>query len=199
MPRALPEAPVLSILVVSYNTRDMTLECLRSVIAQTRTPFELIVLDNASSDGSAEAIAVEFPDITLLAETRNHGFARANNIAAEHAKGEYLLLLNPDTIVLDGALDKLLTFARRAPDARIWGGRTVFARWSAQSGFLLAPNDAVEPDLPGCGAHGDFPEQRLAQPRRIWWLGSDERTGCGYRDRLPAAYQAGRLERTGWF
>lgn len=118
--------PVLSILVISYNTREMTLECLRSVMAETKTPFELIVLDNASVDGSAAAIAAEFPDITLLAEDQNHGFARANNIAAKHAKGEYILLLNPDTVVLEGALDKLLAFAKRVPQAKIWGGRTVF-------------------------------------------------------------------------
>ncbi len=119
--------PVLSILIISYNTREMTLACLRSVAAQTRTPHEVIVLDNASADGSAAAIAAEFPDVRLLAEDENHGFARANNIAAKHAKGEYLLLLNPDTVVLDGALDRLLAFARRLPAAKIWGGRTVFA------------------------------------------------------------------------
>ena len=118
--------PVLSIIIVSYNTRALTLECLRSVFAETRTPFELIVVDNASTDGSAAAIAVEFPDIRLLAETTNHGFAKANNIAAALAQGEYLLLLNPDTVVLDGALDKLVAFSRRQPKARIWGGRTLF-------------------------------------------------------------------------
>lgn len=126
-PGPTPFHPVLSILVISYNTREMTLDCLRSVREQTSVPHELIVLDNASSDGSAAAIAAEFPDVTLLAETVNHGFAKANNIAALHAKGEFLLLLNPDTVVLDQALDKLLAFARRTPEARIWGGRTVFA------------------------------------------------------------------------
>ncbi|MCF1711079.1 glycosyltransferase family 2 protein [Tabrizicola sp. J26] len=127
MPVSPPVRPVVSILVISYNTREMTLDCLRSVREQTSVPHELIVLDNASSDGSAAAIAAEFPDVMLLAEQVNHGFAKANNIAATHAKGEYLLLLNPDTVVLDGALDKLLAFARKTPEARIWGGRTVFA------------------------------------------------------------------------
>jgi GT2 family glycosyltransferase len=119
--------PIFSILIISYNTRDMTLACLRSIIAQTHTPHEILVLDNASTDGSVAAIAAEFPSVPLLAETQNHGFARANNIAARRAKGEFLLLLNPDTVVLDGALDRLMAFARRAPEARIWGGRTVFA------------------------------------------------------------------------
>jgi GT2 family glycosyltransferase len=119
--------PDLCVIVVSYNTREMTLACLRSLRDETRIPHEVIVVDNASSDGSAEAIAAEFPDIRLLAETENHGFARGNNIAAGLTRAEYLLLLNPDTVVLDGAVDKLLAFARAHPEARIWGGRTVFA------------------------------------------------------------------------
>lgn len=122
-----PADPVLSILIVSYNTRAMTLDCLRSVVAETRTPFEIILVDNASADGSAAAVAAEFPDVVLMAETVNHGFAAANNLAALRARGDHLLLLNPDTLVLDGAIDRLLAFARARPEARIWGGRTVFA------------------------------------------------------------------------
>jgi len=119
-------SPIVSILVVSYNTRDMTLECLRSVCAETQLSYELIVLDNASSDGSADAIVSEFGNITMLAEAENHGFAEGNNIAAEHAKGEYLLLLNPDTLVLEQAIDRLLEFAESTPKAKIWGGQTFF-------------------------------------------------------------------------
>lgn len=120
-------APRVSIVVVSYNTRAMTLDCLRSIAEQTTVPHEVILVDNASADGSAEAVAAEFPDVRLLAETENHGFAKANNIAAKVAQGHYLLLLNPDTIVLDHAIDRLVAFADRAPQARIWGGRTLFA------------------------------------------------------------------------
>ena len=128
--RATAPDPVVSILVVSYNTRAMTLDCLRSIAAETRTPHEVIVVDNASPDGSAAAIAEAFPAAVLLAEAANHGFAAANNLAARHARGEYLLLLNPDTVVLDRALDRLLAFAREKPEAMIWGGRTLFADMS---------------------------------------------------------------------
>ena len=94
----------------------MTLECLRSVVAETRaTDYELLVVDNASSDGSAAAIAAEFPDLELIALEENIGFARANNLAAHQARGERLLLLNPDTVVLDGALDRLVAFAATRP------------------------------------------------------------------------------------
>ena len=120
-------SPDLSILIVSYQTREMTLACLRSVMAETKAPFEILLVDNASPDGSAAAVVAEFPSVQVMAETENHGFAGANNLAAARARGEMLLLLNPDTLVLDGAIDTLVAFAARHPQARIWGGRTVFA------------------------------------------------------------------------
>lgn len=120
-------APVVSIMLVNWNTREMTLDCLRSVYAQTLdTPFEVIVVDNGSHDGSAEAIAREFPQVVLMAETENHGFAKATNISIERARGRYVLLLNTDTVVLDRAIDRLVAFADANPAARIWGGRTQF-------------------------------------------------------------------------
>ena len=121
----------LSVLIISYNTRELTLACLESVYAQTRgIDFEVIVLDNASADGSADAIAARFPQVKLFALRQNFGFARANNLAAKQASGEYLLLLNPDTVVLDGAIQKALAFARARPEFGIVGGRTFFGDMS---------------------------------------------------------------------
>jgi len=121
--------PRVSILVVSYNTRELTLACLASVFAQTtHTPFELIVIDNASTDNSADAIEQTFGDrIHLIRSEKNLGFAGANNLAATHATGDLLLLLNPDTVVLDHAIDSLVEFSQSHADALLWGGRTVFA------------------------------------------------------------------------
>lgn len=119
-------APNLSVVVVSYNTRAMTLDCLASIAAETTRSHEVILVDNASGDCSAEAVSAAFPGVRLMAETANHGFARANNLAAAHARGEYLLLLNPDTVVRDGAIDRLVAFAEANPDAGIWGGRTLY-------------------------------------------------------------------------
>lgn len=119
--------PELSVIVVNWNTRDMTLACLRSLQESThRTSYESIVVDNGSTDGSQEALR-DLPDIRLIAESVNHGFAKANNIAAAQARGRYLLLLNSDTVVLDGAIDALMDFAHSRPTAGIWGGRTLFA------------------------------------------------------------------------
>lgn len=118
----------VSILVVSYNTREMTLAALDSIAAETRkTSYEVVVVDNASSDGSAGAIAAHPLKPHLIALNENIGFGRANNLAAEQARGYYVLLLNSDTVVVDGAIDKLVAFAQRNRRALIWGGRTVFA------------------------------------------------------------------------
>ncbi|MFV0244827.1 MAG: glycosyltransferase family 2 protein [Qingshengfaniella sp.] len=122
-----PAPAELTIIIVSYNTRALTLKCLETLYAQTREArFRTVVFDNASEDGSAEAIAAAFPQVDLIAHPENLGFAQANNVVAAQADTEWLLLLNPDTEVHDGAVDKLLAFARAHPEAGITGGRTVF-------------------------------------------------------------------------
>ena len=83
------------------------------------------MLDNDSGDGTAEMVGAEFPDVRLLALDENLGFAAGVNRAAEDARGEYVLLLNPDTVVHDGALDSLVGFARAHPEHGLYGGRTL--------------------------------------------------------------------------
>lgn len=119
--------PAVSIIIVSYNTRDITAQCLASVYAQTHgIEFEVLVVDNASSDGSAQHIAAAFPQVRLWDLDHNLGFGGACNFAAGEARGEYLLMLNPDTIVLDGAVQKLVRHARAHPGAGLVGGRTLW-------------------------------------------------------------------------
>ncbi len=121
-------APDVSIVIISYNTKELTIACLGSLYAETQsTSFEVIVVDNASSDGSAQAIRAAFPDLQLIEPGANLGFAKANNLAAESARGRYLLLLNPDTVVLDRAVDTLVAFAEELPEPGIVGGRTLHA------------------------------------------------------------------------
>ncbi len=121
------QTPTVTIIVVSFNTRELTCACLRSITADTRdTALEIIVVDNASHDGSAETIASDFPHVRLIALDENVGFGRANNIAAKQANGEFILLLNSDTFVRGRAIDRLISFARCCPHAGIWGGRTLF-------------------------------------------------------------------------
>lgn len=131
MNKEISESPTVSIVVVSYQTRDMTVECLRSIVRETsNVSFEVLFIDNQSDDGSFEAVEAEFGGDSRFRISRskvNLGFAGANNHLARDAQGEFILLLNPDTVVLEGAIEKLISFARSRRGNGIWGGRTVFA------------------------------------------------------------------------
>ena len=153
----------ITIIIVSYNTRDMTVDCIRSVRDQVfAVRVEIIVLDNASTDGSVEAIRENFPEINLIASTENLGFGLANNVAAMRARGQRLLLLNPDTVILDYAIDRLHEFAVANPECRIWGGRTVSADGALIPQSCWACSHVVEHLLLCCGvdqAEGEQPLQ----------------------------------------
>lgn len=117
----------VTVIIVSYNTREMTLKAVETLYANThRTKFHCVVLDNASKDGSAEAVAKSFPQVEVIASAENHGFALANNIVAARSKTPYILLLNPDTETHPEAVDALVDCAKAHPHGGIWGGRTVF-------------------------------------------------------------------------
>lgn len=96
-----------SILIVNYNAGEKLRRCLESLVPSIPADVEIIVVDNASEDGSAEA-AAEFPQVRLLRFERNLGFGGGNNRGASHAKGKYLVFLNPDTVVRTGWLEGLL-------------------------------------------------------------------------------------------
>jgi GT2 family glycosyltransferase len=120
-----PAADV-AILIVSYNTEDLLRESLRSVYEQRGSlRQQVIVVDNGSVDASVNMIRSEFPDVELIDAKENLGFARGVNLAATRAKAEFLLLLNPDTVVLDRALERLLQFARSNPGHGLYGGRAL--------------------------------------------------------------------------
>ena len=106
-----------SIIIVNYRTPDLTIRCIDSVYATTKTPFEIIVVDNASGDNSQEKIRTKFGDVVWIQNERNEGFGRANNIGVANAKGDYVLLLNSDMVVADGTIDHCIETIRS--DAQI--------------------------------------------------------------------------------
>ncbi len=163
------QTPVLSILIVSYNTREMTLDCIRSVFSETAgIDFEIIVLDNSSKDGSAEAIEAEFEGrITLIRSQDNLGFAGGNNHAVVLAKGDYLLLLNPDTVVLDNAIGNLLQSAESHADAKIWGGRTLFGDLSLNPASCWAKQTVWSLFSQASGLSSLFRKSTLLNPEGI--------------------------------
>jgi N-acetylglucosaminyl-diphospho-decaprenol L-rhamnosyltransferase len=118
--------PDVSVVVVTYRCREAARTCLASLYESTRgVSFEVIVLDNASGDGTPEMVGLEFPQAALIALDENIGFGPAVNLAAERARGEYLLLLNPDTVVHEAAVERLIEFARKRGEPCICGGRTL--------------------------------------------------------------------------
>ncbi len=100
----------LSIIIVNWNTGALLRDCVESVYRETKRPSEVIIVDNASSDESIPLVEKEFRDAVIIKNSKNLGFAKGNNIGVEAACGKYVILLNPDTKVLDGALDKLCSF-----------------------------------------------------------------------------------------
>jgi N-acetylglucosaminyl-diphospho-decaprenol L-rhamnosyltransferase len=116
----------VAILIVSYNTADVLVECLESVFVQRGDlKQQVIVVDNASVDGSVDMVRSRFPEVKLIEAGKNLGFARGVNLAASHADAEFLLLLNPDTVVLDRAIERLVEFARAYPGHGLYGGRAL--------------------------------------------------------------------------
>lgn len=116
------DAQGLSIIIVSWQSKDFLSQCLRSIY-QTAPglPREIIVVDNNSSDGTVEQIQKEFPLVKIISNKENLGFARANNQGIAMAQGQYLLLLNPDTVLNPEALRRLFDFVAAHPRCGVAG------------------------------------------------------------------------------
>jgi GT2 family glycosyltransferase len=177
----------VSILIVSYNTREMTLAAIQSVIDQTKqVSYEIIVVDNQSTDGSADAIAKAFPQVRLIVPEKNLWFAGGNNLAAQYATGDYLLLLNPDTLILDGAIDKVVAFARANPKAGAVGGRTFFGDMRLNANSCHGVPTPWSLTCMGLGLSSAFRRTTLFDPESLGkWARDTVRevpaiTGCFY-------------------
>lgn len=163
------DTPVdLTVIIISYCTRDLTLKAIETLYATThKTSFRTVVFDNASDDGSAEAIAQAFPQVDVITSDENLGFAKANNIVAAQARTDWVLLLNPDTECHAGAVDNLMDFAKSNPKAGITGGRTVFRDGSLNIASCWM---RITPWSSFCSAMGlssIFPKSAMFNPEAI--------------------------------
>jgi hypothetical protein len=155
--------PDVAIIVVSYHSAGHIAGCLESVYAHGRhSALEVLVVDNAPGDGSAEIVNERFPSARVLTPGRNLGFAAAVNLAARETTAEFILLLNPDTILLNDAVDVIVAFARAHPHYGIYGGRT------------LRPDGTLEPSscwgLPTLWSLTMFATGLSSFARRSPWL-----------------------------
>jgi len=134
----------VTIIVVNWNTKDYLVQCLASIFVETEgITFEVIVVDNGSTDGSVELVEQGFPQVKLIANTENKGFPAANNQGIAISHGKYVLLLNSDTIVLDGAIQKLITFVNQHPEAGAAGGLMLKRDGSIDPICFLTRFDAI--------------------------------------------------------
>lgn len=125
--------PLVTVVIVSYNTRDLLRECLRSVFASERVDLDVIVVDNGSSDGSVAMVADEYPAVRLIENRENLGFAAANNVAIPQGGGDAVLLLNPDATVLPETIAALVAVLDAHPRAAACGPRILNPDGTLQS------------------------------------------------------------------
>ncbi|OGF21566.1 hypothetical protein A2316_03195 [Candidatus Falkowbacteria bacterium RIFOXYB2_FULL_38_15] len=131
----------LSIITVNWKVKDLLEKCLRSVYQQAKDiSFEVFVVDNDSGDGSVEMVREKFPQVLLTASNDNLGFAKGNNVAAKDAKGRYILLLNPDTEILDNAIGKMVKFMDNHPGCGIAGCKLLNPDLTHQPSVRRFPN-----------------------------------------------------------
>jgi len=134
----------VSIIIVSWNVADMLLACLESIAqAQARHPhigLEVIVVDSASADGTADQVRQHFPQVRLLAQTENIGYTRGNNLGLAQAQGRALFLLNPDTLIVGNAIAHMLAWLDAHPQVGIVGPHTLNSDGSTQPSRRRFPN-----------------------------------------------------------
>src|SRR2546430_1156177 len=127
------EPVALSVIVPSYNARDLLADCLQSIYRNPPSEaYEILVVDDASVDGTSEMVRSWFPGVRLLRNEINRHYARSNNRAIAAARGDYIHLLNNDTIVLPDALDGMLAFLRDNPEAGVVGSKLLNADGTIQ-------------------------------------------------------------------
>jgi GT2 family glycosyltransferase len=190
----------VSVIIVSWNTREILRQCLQSIYTSTHSiGFEIIVIDNGSSDGSVEMVRQGFDCVKLVTNTDNRGFAAANNQGLATASGRYVLLLNSDTIVLDHAIEKTVAFADAHLEAAVIGCRVLNPDRSLQNTCFMFPS-LLNMLLLSSYLPQIFPRSRFfGRERMTWWDREDSRevdvvTGCFMLVRKEAISEVGFMD-----
>ncbi len=191
----------ISIIIVNWNTKEILRDCLDSIYtcAADNVEFEVIVVDNASEDDSGTMVKEKYPEVTLIQNVTNRGFAAANNQGIAVSRGRYVLLLNSDTIVLKNAFTSAIAFADRNPEAAAVGCRVLNPDRSLQPTCFMFPS-ILNMILSTTYLYKLFPRSRFfGRERMTWWDRSDVRevdvvTGCFLLVRREAMEQVGLLD-----
>ena len=179
-----PATPLVSILVVTYNSADEIDRCLDSVASSVGVPHEIVIVDNLSNDDTVRAIRSSPHNTRLIVNDTNAGFAAAVNKAAAAADGEFLLLLNPDTEMKRGCVEALLDAERRVPRGGLYGGRCVHEDGSLEPSSCWGAPTLWSEFCFATGLSTAFRDSALFDPQAIGgWQRDSERevgviTGC---------------------
>jgi GT2 family glycosyltransferase len=180
LPSSAPKESVIltdvSIVIVSWNTRDILRDCLLSIFEQTReVSFAVSVVDNNSHDGSAVMVRTEFPKVKVIENVENRGFAAGCNQGMRASSARYMLLLNPDTVILDDAISRTVRYADLHSDVGVVGCQVL------EDQNRITPTGFSFPDplnvfLALSGLSRAFPRSRLfGRPEMSWWERTTER------------------------
>ena len=132
--------PDVSLIIVNWNTRDYLLQCIESIYAATHvSSLEVIVVDNASTDGSGEAVIQQYPQVRVISNDNNLGFAKANNIGIQQCSGRYICLVNSDIKVMEDCLDRMIEFMDKNPAFGVLGPKTLNADGSLRANCQCFP------------------------------------------------------------
>lgn len=194
------EKPDVSVIIVNWNTRDLVLRCIRSVI-ETRGAYgqEIIVVDNASSDGSAEAIENDYPDVLVVRNAENLGFARANNIGIKKSRGRYICLVNSDVQVLDGTIKYLLEYMEKNTSVGVVGPTILWPDMTLQDSCRRFPTLWTK-FCETFALHRIFPHSALLSGEQMAYFAHDRITmveslaGCFLMIRRDALEEVGLFD-----
>lgn len=167
--------PEISIIIVSWNVHDLLRDCLRSIAQHVRTPHEIVVVDNHSSDRTLEMLQHEFPDVIVIANGHNVGFSRANNQGWQKSRGQYVCFLNPDTEMISDPFAALINYLRHHPQAGVIGPKLLNADRSHQlsvrsfptftdQAFILLKLRWLGKVVPSLRKYQFSPESRAIEP-----------------------------------
>ena len=158
----------VAIIIVTYNSADCIRPCLDSIFQQpSQLDLQVVVVDNNSPDNTVEIIRDEYPQVELVASSKNQGFAVGVNQGAAQADADFILLLNPDTVVMKGAIDKIVEFATANPENGIYGGQTLQVDGSLEPSSCWAFPTLWSMGMFACGLSTFAPQSRWLNPESM--------------------------------
>jgi GT2 family glycosyltransferase len=195
----------ISIIIVSWNAKDMLEKCLVSISNQSnRYQIETIVVDNASTDGAPDVVKNNFPEVTLIQNSANLGFAKANNVGISNSNGRYVCLINSDVVVLDNCLDRMCEYMDSNPEIGVLGPRVLNPDGTLQQTCRKFPN-LWDGFCRATALDKVFPQSRIFGRQFMTFITHDEArtvdylSGCFMMVRKRSMEQVGLLDEAFFF